>query len=183
MKRKLPSLDKRYKRNRPLSPEEIQIWLQKMGEREQQISPEEPVAPVESDKRKTETTVQPITKEPAARLKKKTVSPGTIDSRTHKKLRRETLEIEATIDLHGHTRDSAHAMLIRFIADCRARGMRRVLVITGKGRMGGGALRGLLPLWLHESPLLEAVIAYDKAGPRHGGEGAWYVRIRKRKQD
>ncbi len=64
----------------------------------------------------------------------------------------------------------------------QARGVPLVLIITGKGRRSGGTLREELPRWLRESPLREAIIAYDVAGPRHGGEGAWYVRIRKRKK-
>jgi DNA-nicking Smr family endonuclease len=71
------------------------------------------------------------------------------------------------------------------------RGDRNVLVITGKGtraemeRMRDftveerGVLRRLVPLWLGEPELRGMVISYTTAGPRHGGDGALYVRLRK----
>jgi DNA-nicking Smr family endonuclease len=87
--------------------------------------------------------------------------------------------IDATLDLHGHTQASAHAALVHFIGECQTRGARLLRVITGKGRAGGGALRELVPRWLEETPLRGHILAYDVADLRHGGEGAWYVRIRK----
>lgn len=43
------------------------------------------------------------------------------------------LPIEAVIDLHGLTRDEAMRRLEGFVASCARRGMRKILVIHGKG--------------------------------------------------
>lgn len=40
---------------------------------------------------------------------------------------------EARIDLHGLHQDEAQQSLERFITDCKARGLRKVLIIHGKG--------------------------------------------------
>jgi DNA-nicking Smr family endonuclease len=40
---------------------------------------------------------------------------------------------EARLDLHGLHQDEAQASLDRFITDCKARGLRKVLIIHGKG--------------------------------------------------
>ena len=69
------------------------------------------------------------------------------------------------------------------------RGLRHVLVITGKGRAGGpdaplpvrpGALRHAVPHWLHMPPLSAAVLQVTPAHRRHGGDGAYYVYLRRR---
>ena len=40
---------------------------------------------------------------------------------------------EARIDLHGLHQDEAYERLNNFIADCKARGLRKVLIVHGKG--------------------------------------------------
>ena len=70
-------------------------------------------------------------------------------------------------------------------------GWKVVLVITGKGRPGGdfqslhdherGVLRRVVPLWLSLPEFRRVVLGYEDAGPVHGGDGALYIRIRKRK--
>jgi DNA-nicking Smr family endonuclease len=40
-------------------------------------------------------------------------------------------------------------------------------------------LRANVPRWLNESPLRAHVLAFANARPRHGGEGALYVLIRR----
>jgi DNA-nicking Smr family endonuclease len=103
-----------------------------------------------------------------------------VDARTLTKIRRGLLGIDATLDLHGHTRETGHLAVIRFVLESQAQGKKLVLIITGKGKAGkDGILKEELPRWLNETALRRAVIAYDNAGPRHGGGGAWYVRIRR----
>jgi DNA-nicking Smr family endonuclease len=36
-----------------------------------------------------------------------------------------------------------------------------------------------VPRWLEEPDLRAVVLSYTQAGPRHGGAGALYVRLRK----
>ena len=103
-----------------------------------------------------------------------------------KKLRRGKLAPEARIDLHGMTLAEAHVALTGFILMSRTLGRRLVLVITGKGRSRGGsapmqpgALRQQVPDWLRLPPLGEAVLQVAPAHRRHGGEGAYYVYLRR----
>lgn len=100
-------------------------------------------------------------------------------------------EVDARIDLHGLTQAAAHHRLRSFLMEAQALGHGVVLVITGKGdpeRLSGlhfgegrGVLRRAVPLWLAEPALREVVLGFEPAGRRHGGEGALYVRIRRRR--
>lgn len=112
----------------------------------------------------------------------------TIEPRLRRKLRRGHVEIDATIDLHGMRQDEARAALNRFIPARVARGDRTVLVITGKGLkktdefatiiIERGVLRSMLPVWLSEPQLAPLVSGWNSAAQSHGGEGAFYVRLR-----
>ncbi|MFN7114972.1 MAG: Smr/MutS family protein [Alphaproteobacteria bacterium] len=105
------------------------------------------------------------------------------DDGTAQSLRKKKWPIDKTLDLHGMTQAAAHQALLRFVASAVRQEKRTLLVITGKGsRMaGGGVLRRLLPLWLEEPPLRAKVLACTPARPEDGGDGAFYVRLRKKK--
>jgi len=104
-----------------------------------------------------------------------------LDRRRGDKLRKGKLDIEGTLDLHGMTSDQAQGAVRRFIEASQAMGRRMVLVITGKGSThgGDGVLRSALPQWLNSEPLRSKIVAFDFAQPRHGGQGAFYVYIKK----
>lgn len=106
-----------------------------------------------------------------------------VDKRTVQRLKRGQLAIEARLDLHGLTQAEAHARLDRFLAGAQDRGLRSVLVITGKGRAGqeGGVLRRMVPRWLNTPPNRGRVLTMSEAQPRDGGGGALYLLIKKRR--
>lgn len=116
-----------------------------------------------------------------------TLAPGAapgVDRRTAEKQRRGQLPIEARLDLHGLTQDKAHRALARFIADCESRGLRNLLIITGKGSAGDdgrGVLKAAVPRWLNERELRPRVLSFSWAQPRHGGAGALYLLLRRRR--
>jgi DNA-nicking Smr family endonuclease len=95
-------------------------------------------------------------------------------------LSRGRTEIDARIDLHGLTQTEAHTALLRFLQRCEVDGARFALVITGKGAVHGerGVLRRQVPLWLGLGEFRAHVLGFDVAGIGHGGEGAFYVRLR-----
>ncbi len=109
-------------------------------------------------------------------------SPG-VDRRTAEKFRRGQLAVEARLDLHGLTQEEAHRALGRFIEQAHASGLRTVLVITGKGGFGDarGVLREAVPRWLNEGDLRPRVLSCAWAQPKHGGAGALYVLLRRRR--
>jgi len=106
--------------------------------------------------------------------------------RMRSKLARGSEPIEDRIDLHGMTQADAHAALTHFLRRAQARGVRVVLVITGKGARPGvdpyserGVLKRQVPLWLESADLRGYVIGFESAGAGHGGAGALYVRLRR----
>jgi DNA-nicking Smr family endonuclease len=89
------------------------------------------------------------------------------------------LNPQRKLDLHGMTLTAAHETLLRFLRDAKASKLRCVLVITGKGRGGEGAIRRELPLWLSTASLSPLILTTAQALPKHGGSGAVYVILKK----
>ncbi|HXP97440.1 MAG TPA: Smr/MutS family protein, partial [Telmatospirillum sp.] len=108
-------------------------------------------------------------------------APG-LDKSTAGRFAKGQMEIDATIDLHGLTQPVAHAALARFVTGSGNLGRRCLLVITGKGnREGTGVLRAEVPRWLNEPGLRDAILAFTYAQPKHGGQGALYVLLKRRR--
>ncbi|NFV81615.1 Smr/MutS family protein [Magnetospirillum aberrantis] len=109
------------------------------------------------------------------------VTPG-LDKRSSERMKRGEMEIDGRLDLHGMTQDVAHAALVGFVSRAYDGGRRCLLVITGKGyREGTGVLRANVPRWLNQSPCRERILGFSTARPQHGGEGALYVLIKRRR--
>ncbi len=128
---------------------------------------------------------QDLAPKPGERL---AAQPLRMDAKTHRHMTRGKLRPEARIDLHGMTLAVAQPALINFVMGAHSRGSRLVLVITGKGKAGGpdaplpirpGALRHNVPHWLQMMPLAPLVLQVTPAHRSHGGEGAYYVYLRK----
>lgn len=120
---------------------------------------------------------------PAVRASKKTTGgqSSQIDRRTDTRLRRGQILIEARIDLHGFNRHDAEDALKKFILKSYRLGQRCVLVITGKGRSSPGVLRQNVPYWLSEGDLESLVLKSYPAKAKDGGEGAFYVYLRRQR--
>ena len=117
-------------------------------------------------------------------------APVRMDHGTHKKMVRGKLKPEGRLDLHGMTLADAHPALISFLFAAHERDARLVLVITGKGKdrdSGGpipirrGILRHQVPTWLTAPPLGAIVLDVREAHHRHGGGGALYVYLKRRR--
>jgi DNA-nicking Smr family endonuclease len=117
------------------------------------------------------------------------VEAATLDGGWERKVRSGRLAPDRTVDLHGYSRDRAHALLTRMIVEAAGSGARVLLVITGKGARDGGdagddgrprgVIRASLRDWLHGPELRPYIAALRPAHPRHGGGGAWYVILRR----
>jgi len=117
---------------------------------------------------------------------------GELDGNTAEKLRRGQLAPGARIDLHGMTEAAAHRALHTFLVRAQDDGVRLALVITGVGNPGAdegaewmrtphGVLKERVPRWLNERDFAALTSGWARAHRRHGGEGALYVYLRKRK--
>jgi DNA-nicking Smr family endonuclease len=153
-----------------------------------------PAAPIpETPKHAARPALQAV----AARTPKSSPPPiSGFDRRTAQKLMRGNVEIDSSIDLHGTGIEAARGRLLHFLVTRRHHGDRTVLVITGKGdspfarhTLHGaqhfhsperqGRLRRHVPEWLHEPEFRAHVIGFQPAHPKHGGGGAFYVKLRR----
>lgn len=118
-------------------------------------------------------------------------TPGGLNGRTAERLKRGEIEPQARLDLHGMRETAAHTTLIAFIRGAWTRGLRLVIVVTGKGAKEPapdepfsmdsrrGILRNLAPRWLSEPEVAGLVADIRPAHRHHGGDGALYVYLRK----
>jgi DNA-nicking Smr family endonuclease len=108
---------------------------------------------------------------------------GGVDRATVERLKRGRVVVEGRIDLHGMDQKTAFAALMGFVDTSSRSGKRALLVITGKGALadGGGVLRRNAPSWLMASPLAGRILTIEPAHIRHGGDGAFYVLLRRRR--
>jgi DNA-nicking Smr family endonuclease len=158
----------------------------------------EKIAPLRKNLRRTdiehETTPAPAKpsarKSPLPRPVATTPKPSSppslpsLDRKTKSRIARGTHAIDARLDLHGHTQSEAHDALLRFLRRASDKGASVVLVITGKGARGSGergVLKRAVPMWLSLPEFRQFVVGFDDAAIGHGGEGALYVRIRKKR--
>ena len=180
-----------------MSPEDRELWgkvvrtltpldAERARDLEQELAKAVEEAPVKpADKPKTATAIKAP---PAARPPKAPLPLHQLEHRYRRKVVRGVKAIDARIDLHGLTQYQAHERLRGFLYQAQSRRHQIVLVITGKG--GGetraymderGVLRRMVPQWLAMPDMRSVVLGYEEAHPSHGGAGALYVRIRKRR--
>ena len=91
-------------------------------------------------------------------------------------------QIQRKIDLHGCSQNEAFNLLLRFFVKCQQDEIKYVLVITGGNAMKASVLRSNFNKWVHDS-FSEFVVSYSQAKLNDGGQGAFYVVIRKRFKD
>lgn len=108
-------------------------------------------------------------------------APNVLDRASRTRLAKERLPLEARIDLHGLVQSEAYSLLLSFLQRAALRGMRHVLVITGKGlsQDSQGVLNRVVPGWLATAPFRTLVGGFEHAARRHGGAGALYVRLKR----
>jgi len=175
-------------RSRRLTDEERKLWghfTRSVAPLRRQLVPAAPPTAAAS-KAKLPTQVRPPARIAAAAVR---TAPGleAFDRRLRQRLARGTEPLDDRIDLHGKTQSEAHAALLSFLRRAQSHGAKFVLVITGKG--GGarddlserGVLKRQVPQWLKLPEFRGYVVGFEAAHSGHGGAGALYVRIRRRK--
>jgi DNA-nicking Smr family endonuclease len=124
-----------------------------------------------------------------------TFARASLDGHWDRRLRKGLVRPDMSIDLHGHSLASAHALLETSLARAAARGARVLLVVAGRVRPGPhhppfhgearprGAIRAALPDWLSASAHADRILATRPAAQIHGGGGAIYVVLRRLFED
>ncbi|MBP1885512.1 Smr/MutS family protein [Sinorhizobium mexicanum] len=181
-------------REKKLSPEDRILWGKvarttrpmpgRIDDLADLLAEDQEVAPAAPDSPKV-AAAPPEKAEPGFAL-----SSGKAERRHHplerpvkRKLAKGRLALEARIDLHGMIQSEAHGLLLQFLLKAHERGLRHVLVITGKGTSLGsdGALKRAVPLWFSLPEFRSLISSYEPASRNHGGEGALYVRLARAK--
>lgn len=112
-----------------------------------------------------------------------------LDGGWDRRLAKGVVQPDVTVDLHGYTLTSAHGRLDGALELSIAAGHRAILLITGKARNdderrregGRGAIRAAISDWLAASRHHAHIAAVRRAHPRHGGAGALYIILRRRR--
>ena len=140
-------------------------------------------------------TVEPVeAKAPRPPLKpsapaapaKKAVPGTTLDAGWDRRLSRGLVQPDRMLDLHGHNLATAHDRLDRMLARAIGEGARVLLLITGKPPADASGKRGRIRAavgdWLAVSRHAADIAAVRGAHPRHGGAGALYIILRRRRE-
>ncbi len=147
---------------------------------------EAPPAPVPA--RRKGRVPPPLPPRPAA-PQAQPVLPVNLDGSWEKRITKGTLLPDFSLDLHGSNLDQAYLRLMHGLSQARVMGARVVLVVTGRPRpvdaadrgSARGAIRAKIADWLAASEHASDIVAVRGAHRRHGGQGALYVVLRKRR--
>ncbi len=104
------------------------------------------------------------------------------------------LRIDKKIDFHGSTLSESEERFSKSIIKCYNDGTRCLLFVTGKGlympkeenkeskpKLYHGVIRSALIDWVKAKKFSKYILSYEGALPQHGGAGAFYVYLRKKK--
>lgn len=126
---------------------------------------------------------------PPPRAREDLRGPHGLDSGWERKLSRGLVHPDFTLDLHGASLDAAHSRLLHGLSQAKAMGARLVLLITGKPRpveagergQRRGAIRAKVIDWLAASDHALDIAAIRGAHRRHGGPGALYIVLKRKR--
>jgi DNA-nicking Smr family endonuclease len=173
---------------RRLSPDEAALWrkvVESVRPLAGSVGLAEAAAPVEASPSSISKPVRPLA--PPATARPRSAGPGTtLDGSWDRALSRGQVQPDSTLDLHGHNLATAYDLLDRKLEQSIASGGRLLLLITGKPPSPGagkrGAIRAAVGDWLAASRHSGMIAAVRNAHPRHGGSGALYIILRRRRK-
>jgi DNA-nicking Smr family endonuclease len=181
-------------RTRQLSSEEKRLWSHVARHVKPMKGKPLPPEPEPEDKPATAPAPQiaalaPVLPPLPPRTKPAVLPLAPVERKTLQALRRGRKDVDSVIDLHGMRQEEAHFALLHFLHRAQSSGHGLVLIITGKGGAAAGSgmfeergvLRRMVPHWLRLPDLRSLVIGFEEASPQHGGSGALYVRLRRRR--
>lgn len=150
-------------------------------------APASPSTPESEAQRGAPAAIRPNIASVAAAARPRASGPGsTLDGSWDRRLSRGLVQPDLTLDLHGHNLATAYDLVDRKLEQAIASGARLLLLITGKppSEKAGkrGAIRAAVGDWLAASRHSSQIAAVRNAHPRHGGSGAIYIVLRRRRQ-
>ncbi len=174
--------------HRPLSAEERALWAKVIATvRPLHHQPAPAKLPVEAPAAAPAPVVRPAQARPKP-VPKPAPRPGeTLDASWDRRLSRGLVQPDLSVDLHGHNLANAYDLLDRKLEQAIAIEARVILLITGKPPsderrpVARGAIRAAVGDWLAASRHAGSIAAVRGAHPRHGGAGALYIVLRRRR--
>lgn len=104
-----------------------------------------------------------------------------VDRRTASRLNKGALPIDRVVDMHGLNQEQAQIRLKEAVLKAYANLDRVLLIITGKGTRGEGILKKRLPDWLNDDTIRPFILAFTRATPKDGGDGAFYILLKRQR--
>ena len=111
-----------------------------------------------------------------------------------KNIKKNLLKIDKKIDFHGKSLVEAEEVFTSTIVDCFNNNKRCLLFVTGKGlfktkdhnynnkpKLYHGVIREAFFNWVKSKQFSKHILSFEKASIEHGGDGAFYVYLRKNK--
>ena len=111
-----------------------------------------------------------------------------------KNIKRNILKIDKKIDFHGKSLLEAEQIFSSTIVECFNRNKRCLLFVTGKGlfktkdfhysnkpKLYHGVIRAAFFGWVKSKNFSKHILSFEQASVEHGGDGAFYVYLRKNK--
>ena len=111
----------------------------------------------------------------------KPIKPVVLDQQLFKQFKNDSFH---KVDLHGCTVDEAHQKVLSYLTNHSKKKNLLHIVITGLGNKSNGEefftgkIRKQFPLWLETEPFQIIVKSYSFCKIKHGGLGAFYVKLR-----
>ncbi|HEY5711330.1 MAG TPA: Smr/MutS family protein [Allosphingosinicella sp.] len=171
---------------RRLSAEEGALWRRVVESVRPLHGTSAPAAPgTETDEPRPAPRRAALKASPTRPAPAKAVPGNTLDGGWDRRLSRGLVAPDQTLDLHGHNLATAWNLLDRRLGQAIADGARLLLLITGKPPADAtgkrGRIRAAVGDWLAASRHAGDIAAVRGAHPRHGGTGALYIVLRRRR--
>ena len=111
----------------------------------------------------------------------------------NKKLKKGQITINKKIDFHGCSLEEAKELFLNTITNCFIENYRCILFITGKGlskkttnifqknKLYYGKIRNEFLNWVSEKEIQSKILNVQRANRENGGDGAFFVYLRKNK--
>tara|TARA_B100001540_G_scaffold239441_1_gene214019 strand:- start:304 stop:852 length:549 start_codon:yes stop_codon:yes gene_type:complete len=116
------------------------------------------------------------------------------NSNIRKNIKKNILKIDKKIDFHGRSLLEAEEIFSSTIVECFNKNKRCLLFVTGKGifkkkdydysnkpKLYHGVIRAAFFNWVKSKNYSKHILAFEQASIEHGGDGAFYVYLRKNK--